>query len=569
MLHPLHARRLLALPLVPAALLASVPLLQAGEARACGGMFCSNTSPTPIDQSSEKILFEVQPDGSVLATVEIKYNGDPQDFAWIVPVSGTPDFVGVAEKDALLLLDQATRPSIIPPTQLCSNPPQAPFNFGCQAEALSGSFPAADDDAFVGGEGEGEGGVNVTEYPSVGPFDGIVVVEGGNPDVLVTWLRDHDYQVTEAMRPFIEQYTLEGYSFLATRLRADADVNDMAPIQFHCPQPNPEIPLRLTAVAAEPDMGFTVFVVGPARYELAPGYENVALPVDELQTSFGVTNYFALVSKKLDEAGGRGFVTEGAFDAATANNLVQSTFLGTEGEESARASLATQLLGDGSQQRFVTRFYARMSAEEMTVDPVFVPRTAGNETFSGFDLSSRVYEACPEEGEPATQPPTPPTCGTLYCGQGDGCAASDQGIEGCVCRGDHVARVTTGPAGGSQIICTSPEIDLHAGAGNPCAGVTCGNAGTCLPVNDRPTCACNEGTVAIVDFDGRLTCAGRASEVFESDQILWPELAPLDDDQTTGGGCTSGGDRAGGAASLVLLFAGVATMRRVLRKRAR
>ena len=34
-------------------------------ARACGGMFCSSTSPTPIDQSAEKILFEVNDDGSV------------------------------------------------------------------------------------------------------------------------------------------------------------------------------------------------------------------------------------------------------------------------------------------------------------------------------------------------------------------------------------------------------------------------------------------------------------------------------------------------------------------------
>src|SRR5688500_11668957 len=95
----------------------------AEPARACGGMFCSQSSPTPIDQSAEKILFEVNDDGSVTATVEIKYNGDPQDFAWIVPVSGTPDFVEVAEKDELLLLDLATRVTITPPTVTCTNPP--------------------------------------------------------------------------------------------------------------------------------------------------------------------------------------------------------------------------------------------------------------------------------------------------------------------------------------------------------------------------------------------------------------------------------------------------------------
>jgi hypothetical protein len=340
-------------------------------------------------------------------------------------------------------------------------------------------------------------------------------------------------------------------------------VNDMVPIRFHCPQPNPTIPLRLTAVAAEPDMAFTVFVVGRERYELAPGYENVTLGVDELQTSFGVTNYFALASKKIDEAGGRGFIVERAENTQVMRDLINGTFLGTEGEEAARESVLSALGG----QQFVTRFYMRMNAEEMTVDPVFMP--AGNSTsFSAFDLSSRVYEACPADGDAFTQPPSPPTCGTLYCGDGDACAQSDLGIEGCVCRGDHVARVTSSPTGGSQIICMSPQIDVHGGAGNPCAGQNCGNAGTCLPVNDRPTCACNEGTVAV--FDGtRMVCTGINGDLFESDQILWPEPAPIaDGNDGDGGGCTTTqGNRAGGAASIALWFVGVAVMRRVLRKR--
>src|SRR5688500_14612476 len=88
-----------------------LPLFAAELALACGGMFCSQTSPTPVDQSAEKILFEVRDDGTVTATVEIKYFGTPGDFAWIVPVAGTPEFVEVAPKDELLLLDAATRPN--------------------------------------------------------------------------------------------------------------------------------------------------------------------------------------------------------------------------------------------------------------------------------------------------------------------------------------------------------------------------------------------------------------------------------------------------------------------------
>ena len=550
-----------ALLVVPAVFVAStfVP----AEARACGGMFCSQSSPTPIDQSAEKILFEVNDDGSVTATVEIKYNGDPRDFAWIVPVSGTPDFVEVALKDELLLLDQATRPSILPPTTICSNPPAEAFNplsFGCSY--ADGALLDR-----VAGEGEGEQGVNVTQYPSVGPFDDIVVVQGGDPGVLMTWLQDNDYQVTEAMRPFIEEYTIEGYSFLATRLRADAEVQDMVPIRFHCPQPNPEIPLRLTAIAAEPDMGFLVFVVANERYQLL-NYENVTLGIDELQTANGLTNYFALISKKVDESGGRGFVVERAEPTATTLNGVNNSFLGTEGEQAARESVGAVL----RRTRFATRFYTRMSADEMTADPIFVP--AGNETtFNGtFDLSSRTFEACPADDDEDTRfsgPtsevlfPTVPVCGTLYCGEGDGCASSDLG-EGCVCRGDHVARATTSPTGGTQIICMSPVIDLHNGDGNPCAGNAC-RLGTCLPVNDRPTCQCDEGTVAVV-ADGSVTCTPIVGAVFESDQILWPAVER--EDTADGGGCTSARSaNVGGAASIALLFASAALLRTTLRRR--
>ncbi len=189
------------------AAVSAVSGLSAERAEACGGLFCSQGSPTPVDQAAERILFEVLDDGSVSATVEIKYEGNPNEFSWIVPVSGTPTFVDVAGKDELQLLDQATAPQIIAPQ---------PRTCDFDGEASEGEGEA-------GGFGEGEGepsGVTVIEYPSVGPFDDIVVVEGGDAAVLIAWLQDHGYRVTDRMRPFIEEYTVEGYKFLATRLRA-------------------------------------------------------------------------------------------------------------------------------------------------------------------------------------------------------------------------------------------------------------------------------------------------------------------------------------------------------------
>ena len=432
--------------------IAACAVFGAERAAACGGLFCSQSSPSPVDQAAERILFEVLDDGSVSATVEIKYVGNPQDFSWIVPVGGTPDFVEVAGKDELQLLDSATALNFIPPPNSC--PQSGPsFNFGC-AEALSAAAEGEND--AVGGSG-----VNVVEYPSVGPFDDIVVVDGGSADVLMTWLRDHDYQVTEAMRPFIEQYIVEGYSFLATRLRADATTQDMVPIRFHCPQPFPEIPLRLTAISAEPEMGFLVFIAGDARY--APrNYADVEIADADLRMGFGDpsqardnSNYFGLVSKRIDDAGGRGFVTEAVRSGADVENAIDNVFLGSETEGASRERLREVLRQRGT----ITRLYARMNPEEMTEDPVFAP--------SGNALKPSTLDLSEQRGQCGLD--VVPTCGSLYCGDGDGCAGSDFG-DGCVCKDGHVARAISAPAGGQQVACMPPEIDLHASAGDVCAG---------------------------------------------------------------------------------------------------
>ena len=514
----------------------AITVVGAERADACGGLFCSQISPTPVDQASERIVFEVNDDLSVTATIEIKYQGNPQDFSWIVPVSGTPDFVDVAGKDELQLLDLATAPSFIPPTvNGCGG---GGFNLGC-SEALSG---VADGSASP----ESGVGVNVTEYPSVGPFEGIVVVEGGEPAVLAAWLREHGYQVTDGMLPFIESYTLEGYQFLAARLRADTDVQDMVPIRIHCPQPNPQIPLRLTAIAAEAQMGFEIFVIGPRRYTTL-NYTEVPLDHADIHLDqFNQNNYFALVSKRIDEAGGLGFVVERAQPATEVLNRLGGVFLGTETEEASRATLLS-MLGEG---RYLTRFYGRMDPDEMLADPIFVARpendTAGD-VDGILDLSAQVSDNCTA--------PVMPVCGGLYCGDGDACAGSELG-DGCVCRNGHVARSINAPGGGLQVACSSLAVNLHGAGTDACSGAVCG-LGTCVPLNDRPSCVCDDGAVAVIDR-GQLTCVPQDGPVYESDQLLWP---PFVDDA----GCAASRRDVGGSLGLALLFGSALVLR--LRRR--
>lgn len=514
--------------LAPCALVAAVVVggTYAPRAHACGGLFCSSTSPTPVDQTAERILFEVLDDGSVSATVEIRYTGNPQDFSWVVPVSGTPDFVDVAGKDELQLLDAATAPSVVPPTmQGCAfggGGGGGPFAM-CAPEPLNDASRSV---AF-------DSGVNVTAYPSVGPFDDIIVVDGGDADVLMAYLSERDYQVNEAMRPFIEQYVLEGYKFLATRLRADATTQDIVPIRFHCPQPTPEIPLRLTAISAEPEMGFLVFIAGSERYRPF-NYADVDVDDDDVRvgvdprTGQTVSTYFSLVSHRIDEAGGRGFVTEGAVSADVVAGNLGGVFLGTPDEEASRAHLEEVL----ANRRFITRLYGRMNAEEMLEDPQFTPTGDVAEKAPLLDLSSQRASQCSLDAVPP--------CGASYCGDGDACGESAAG-DGCVCSGDRVARVITSPTGTPAITCLSREIDMHASGGDACAGSRCGanGLGVCVPLNDHATCDCDDDAVAVIGAGGAGECVARIGDPHAPDALLWPAPAELDtNDSSTG--CAAG-----------------------------
>lgn len=61
-------------------------LLVPSPAAACGGFFCGRQ---PVDQTAERILFEVGPD-SVTMTTQISFNGAADDFAWILPLGEVP-----------------------------------------------------------------------------------------------------------------------------------------------------------------------------------------------------------------------------------------------------------------------------------------------------------------------------------------------------------------------------------------------------------------------------------------------------------------------------------------------
>lgn len=266
------------------------------QARACGGFFCQ---AVPINQAAEQIIFRQDGD-EVTAVVLIQYVGEAADFSWVVPVPGVPE-LSTGSDVLFQSLELATRPQF----NLEING-ESCFNFE-PFQGLGGPGPLGQDL-----QADGEDGVTVVEESVVGPFD-VQVVSSEDPAAMAQWLEDNDYDLSDRGQELIAPYVEEGMNFVALKLRQDQGVGDIRPLIMKYRSARPMIPIRLTAVAAQDDMGVLVWLLGDSR-AVPLNYLHVTVNYTLVNWYFGTRTAYAsyqnLVTTAMDEAGGQGFATD-------------------------------------------------------------------------------------------------------------------------------------------------------------------------------------------------------------------------------------------------------------------
>lgn len=321
----------------------------AAPAHACGGLFCQNN---PVDQNAERIIFVQNDDGTISAIIQIQYTGFDDDFSWILPLPEPipADAVEVPETatNAFLELELATNPVYIaPPVPECAQ--------------IVMAVPSSAE--------ESDGGVEVFASGEVGPY-GFDIVGSEDPDALVSWLKENNYRVTPEMEPLINVYVAEQFVFLAMRLRPNQGVQDIQPVQVTYPSEKPMIPLRLTAVAANPDMAVITWFFAHAQV-VPNNYAHMEISDDDIVFSAFGNNYRQLMSDTANENNGQAFVTE--YAAPTSERIFNDPLL--------------QELNQKHQ--YLTRLNTVISPEEMTLDPVFDYDEDRESVSNIHDLSDR------------------------------------------------------------------------------------------------------------------------------------------------------------------------------------
>ncbi len=294
--------------------------LPSSPALACGGFFCSQTQP--VNQAAERIMFAQNDDNTVTAVIQIMYEGPSEHFSWLLPIATVPDAdqIAVSSDVAFQRLQLFTNPQYNLTTRVEGT---------CDSSFDRAATPGANAGSTGGGVLAGDSGGNVTIEASgvVGSFEWTVI--SFNPDLddpadaAVMWLEDNDYDVTQQGADLIGPYLEDGMYLLALKLVKGADTGSIRPIVLTYGAGEPMIPIKLTAVAANDDMGVMAWLLANER---AVPRNYLSLELNEAQINWfnAASNYNDVVISAAQEAGGQGFVTEFAGASSTLSEVVWS-----------------------------------------------------------------------------------------------------------------------------------------------------------------------------------------------------------------------------------------------------
>lgn len=278
-------------------------------AEACGCL-APPTPAQPVIQAGERIVFGVE-DGRVVAHVQIQYEGDAEDFAWVVPLPSVPE-VELGTAQLFDILDDATRPTYVLDAVGTCGGGGPELGCGCSDDSVVTTLydPFETDDPAV------------ITHAATGPYE-YDVVRADDGAQLATWLSDNGYFVPSLTSDVLEPYVREGAYFLALKLRAGTTSRDIQPVVLRYESDTPMVPLVLTSVAAVEDMGVLVYVLGEHR-AVPRNFQHVTINEAHIDWLADASNYAEVVGRAVDETDGHhAFVTEyaGPFRPSTRNRF--------------------------------------------------------------------------------------------------------------------------------------------------------------------------------------------------------------------------------------------------------
>jgi MYXO-CTERM domain-containing protein len=434
---------------------AAAVAFSAGDSLACGGFFCS--AAQPVNQAAERIVFSENGDGTVTAVIQILYEGPAESFSWLLPISSVPegDDLAVASDVVFQRLQQRTNPTYTLIRRVEGE--CAPFDGegGAPGSGEAGAGGARGNGGPVSVEARGVIGNFEWEVISVAPgeenptevavtwlTDNGYDVPEGTPGLLRPYLEEGLYLLalrltkgsdTGSIRPIVVTYSADrpGIPIRPTAVAANENMGVMTWVLGQARAvPQNYLSLELNEARLNwfnPSSNYDALVTAAADEAGGQGFVtefagNSELISDTVWSSYDEESWQNFVARQSDAyafqdayytwGGWDGFWEatratlspppgetswDDVIDCPECTNLYGVSLDGTNFVAELEAATiepvrAVQRLINA--QTTVTRLYTTMSADEMTVDPLFT-FNADLPDVSNFHSAERVIECAP------------------------------------------------------------------------------------------------------------------------------------------------------------------------------
>ncbi len=369
-----------------------------GPARAFCGFYVSPGEGRLFADATMVVLMR---DGTrTVLNMQNDYQGPPQDFAMVVPVTQvlSEDDVHTLESGIFDRVDQLTAPRLVEYWE--QDPCQVQEYYDEPMAAVELSAESADDEDYE---------VTVEASFAVGEYE-IQILSAGNSSGLDAWLRDHKYNIPKGAEPVLRPYVQQGMKFFVAKVNTkkvkfENGRAKLSPLRFHFDSVDFTLPVRLGLLNSQGTQDLIVVILAKQqRYEVA-NYPNVTIPTNievtnETRERFGEF-YAALFDATLKEHPGA-VVTEYSWAASTCDPcptppLTLEDMLTLGGD--ALPNIDVDEDASALQSEFVvTRLHYRYSAESLGEDLFFraaTPISGGREIQAkegGLEFGAQISE---------------------------------------------------------------------------------------------------------------------------------------------------------------------------------
>jgi hypothetical protein len=357
----------------------------AQPAAAFSGLYVAK-SETPLFNKASKIVLAWD-NGKTAITMASDYEGDPKEFAVVVPVP-TPierKQISIVEMTEVDHLDAYSAPRLVEyddPDPCASLARDKHVSYAARPPAAAGAAQPAGRYA----------GVTVEASYAVGEYD-IAVLSAEQSRSLVDYLADNGYRIPDGADPVLASYIKQKMHFFVARVNLDrmeaAGHRFLRPLQVRYDSPKFMLPIRLgTANADGPQDLIVLALTRKGRVETT-NYRTVKMPSDVavplyVKEEFGHF-YAALFDRAVARQSMRAVFVEYAWDLGWCDPCSTDPMTRRE-----LASLGAGWIGGdndspfrrgrGAESAFLTRLHIRYDAQHFPEDLILI-ETADRSNF--------------------------------------------------------------------------------------------------------------------------------------------------------------------------------------------